>query len=181
MSRMTTARDTSGFTLIEAVVAMAILSVGLLGLAQGFYLGMRHTSTSSANLIAREKAREAVESVHTARDTRTITWDQIRNVSDGGVFLNGPQDLRGAGDDGLVNTADDASAALESLRDPGPNRIFGDADDILTPLTGFKRQIEIVEFTPVNPDLREVRVTITYQVGDQRGTYTLRTFISAFS
>ena len=69
-----------GFTLIEALVAMAILTVGLLGLAQAFYLGMQHMSTSSANLIAREKAREAVESVHTARDTRTITWAQIRNV-----------------------------------------------------------------------------------------------------
>ena len=59
---------------------MSILTVGLLGLAQAFYLGMQHMSTSSANLIAREKAREAVESVHTARDTRTITWAQIRNV-----------------------------------------------------------------------------------------------------
>ena len=181
MSKITAVRDTSGFTLIEAVVAMGIMTIGLLGLAQGFYLGMRHTATSSANLIAREKAREAVESVHTARDTRIITWAQIRNVSDGGVFLDGPQDLRGAGDDGLVNTADDAAAPLESLRDPGPNGILGDSDDIITPLTGFKRQIEIVEFTPVNPDLREIRVTITYQVGAQRGTYTLRTFISAFS
>ena len=104
----------AGFTLIEALVAMMVLTVGLLGLAQSFYVGMRHMSTSSANLIAREKAREAVESVHTARDTRTITWDQIRNVSNGGVFLDGAQPLQNAGDDGLVNTADDAAAGIES-------------------------------------------------------------------
>ena len=33
----------------------------------------------------------------------------------------------------------------------------------------------------MNPDLREVVITITYAVGQQRRTYTLRTFISAFS
>ena len=114
-------RTAAGFTLIEALLALVILSVGLLGMAQAFYLGMRHMATSSANLIAREKAREAVESVHTARDTRTITWTQIRNVANGGVFLDGPQPLYAAGADGLVNTADDAAAGLETVRDPGPD------------------------------------------------------------
>jgi prepilin-type N-terminal cleavage/methylation domain-containing protein len=171
----------AGFTLIEAMVAMTVLTVGLLGLAQAFYMGMRNMSTSSANLIAREKAREAIESVHTARDTRTISWAQIRNVSNGGVFLDGAQPLYAAGADGLVNTADDAAAGLEALRDPGPNGILGDADDVVTPLNGFTRQIQILELSPVNADLRQIVVTITYTVGPQRGTYTLRTFISAFS
>jgi prepilin-type N-terminal cleavage/methylation domain-containing protein len=173
--------DRSGFTLIEAVVAMAILTVGLLGLAQGFYLGIRHMATSSANLIAREKAREAVESVHTARDTRTITWAEIKNVSNGGRFLDAAQPLYRAGEDGLVNTADDIDAGLETLRDPGPNGTLGDSDDVVTPLQGYTRRIEIIELSPVNPDLRELRVTITYRVGPQSGTYTLRTYISAFS
>jgi hypothetical protein len=158
-----------------------VLTVGLLGLAQSFYVGMRHMSTSSANLIAREKAREAVESVHTARDTRTITWDQIRNVPDGGVFLAGAQPLQNAGDDGLVNTADDPAAGIESVRDPGPDGLFSSADDVLTPLAGFTRRIQIIELSPVDPDLRELRVTITYQVGAQSGSYTLRTYVSAFS
>jgi len=163
------------------LIAMAVLTVGMLGLAQAFYLGMRHMSTSSSNLIAREKAREAVESVHTARDTRTITWAQIRNVDAGGVFLNGAQNLNTAGVDGLVNTADDATAGLETQRDPGPNGILGDTDDVVTPLGGFQRQIEIREMQPPNPELRELVVTITYLVGSQQLTYTLRTFISAFS
>ena len=171
----------AGFTLIEALVAMMVLTVGLLGLAQAFYLGMRHMSTSSANLIAREKAREAVESVHTARDTRTITWAQIRNVSNGGAFLDGAHALRNAGDDGLVNTADDTAAGVETVREPGPNGLFGDADDVLRPLAGFTREIQILELNPVDPDLRELRVTVAFQVGAQRGSYTLRTYVSAFS
>ena len=174
-------RGDPGFTLIEALVAMAILCFALLGLAQAFYVGTQHMATSSANLIGREKAREAVESVHTARDTRTITWAQIRNVSNGGVFLDGAQPLNAAGDDGLVDTADDAAAGVETLRAPGPNGILGDADDVLTPLSGFQRRIQILELTPVNPALRELVITITYSVGPQQRSYTLRTFISSFS
>lgn len=171
----------AGFTLIEALVAMAVLTVGLLGLGQAFYLGMRHMSTSSANLIAREKAREAVESVHSARDTRTIPWSEIRNVAAGGVFLDAAEPLYAAGADGLVNTADDADAGIETVRDPGPDGRLGTADDVVNPLTGFTRRIQILELSPVDPNLRQIVVTIAFQVGPQRGTYVLRTLISSFS
>jgi prepilin-type N-terminal cleavage/methylation domain-containing protein len=174
-------RDDHGFTLIEAVTAMAILTVGLISLAHAFAVGLQHMSTSSANLVAREKAREAVETLHTARDTRTITWAEIRNVSSSGVFLDGAQPLNAPGADGLVNTADDAAAGVETQRGPGLNGILGDDDDSLVPLDGFTRQVEIRELDPVNPALREVVISITYTVGSQRRTYTLRTFISSFS
>jgi hypothetical protein len=171
----------AGFTLIEATVAMFVLSVGLLGLAQAFYLGMTHVTTSPMNLVAREKAREAVESVHTARDTRTITWAQIRNVSNGGRFLDGAQPLGAPGADGLVNTGDAGENVVESIREPGADGVLGNADDVFVPLSSFTRRIEILELNPVNPDLREIRVTITYSAGPQRRQYVLRTFVSAFS
>jgi len=186
VSKPDSPRGNAGFTLLEAMVALMILTFGLLSLAQAFTLGMRHMATSSANLIAREKAREAVESVHTARDTGTIAWNQIKNVSStssgvSGVFLDGAQPLHEAGADGLVNTADDASAPLEILRDAGPDGRLNTSDDRVTTLSGFTRQIEIRELSPVNADLREVIVTVSYQVGAVRGSYTLRTFISSFS
>jgi prepilin-type N-terminal cleavage/methylation domain-containing protein len=172
-------RGERGFSLMEVMIATFIMAVGLLALAQAFILGMSHLSTSSANLVAREKAREAVESVHTARDTRVITWAQIRNVADGGVFIAGAQPMRDAGADGLVNTADDGN--IETLPNPGPNGVLGDDDDVPTPLDGFTRQVEILELQPANPDLREIRVTIGYRVGSQRRQYILRTYISSFS
>jgi hypothetical protein len=52
---------------------------------------------------------------------------------------------------------------------------------VLTPLSGFQRRIEIRELDPVNAALREIVITITYSVGPQGRTYTLRTFISSFS
>ena len=181
----------SGFSLMEAVVALSVLSIGLLGLAQVFVLGLNQLSTSSSNLIAREKAREAVESVHTARDTRTITWARIRNetvVNDddenwgecnsvgGGVFSNGAHTLTASGDDGLINTDDDGE--VEKVSTPGEDGILGTEDDFSIALENFTREVQICD---INNDLREIRVTIRYFVGQINREYRLRTFISAFS
>jgi type II secretory pathway pseudopilin PulG len=175
-------RSEAGFSLIETVIAMGILATGLLSLAGVFATGMTNLAGSSATLIMREKAREAVESVHTARDTRVITWAEIRNVADGGVFLDGAQPLRTAGDDGLVNTVDDVG--VEMALATGPDNVLGTADDILTPLDNYTRQIAITPLVTAgvtNPNLRQLQVTITYRVGTARRTYVLTTFISSIS
>jgi prepilin-type N-terminal cleavage/methylation domain-containing protein len=173
-------RGDAGFSLIETVIAMAILATGLLSLAGVFAFGLRNLAGSSFGLTAREKAREAVESVHTARDTRVITWAQIRNVADAGVFLDGPQPLRLAGPDGLVNTADDPPV-IEVTVGAGFDNILGTADDVNMPLDTFTREIAITEFAVPNPNLRQLRVTITYRVGDSQRTYTLTTYVSSIS
>jgi prepilin-type N-terminal cleavage/methylation domain-containing protein len=197
--------DERGFSLIEVVVAMSLLLVGLLGLAQVFYLGIVNASTSSSHLIAREKAREAIESVHTARDTRTIAWAAVRNVAaptctgiaavgaqpavaftagGGGVFLNGEQQLRQPGADGLVNTADDAVAGPEELPgangrfEPGPPPATTSPGDDDVAISQFWRELAICD---VNPDLRQIQVTVRYRVGRIERRYTLMTYISSFS
>ncbi|MCA1585815.1 MAG: prepilin-type N-terminal cleavage/methylation domain-containing protein [Acidobacteria bacterium] len=185
-----TGRSAAGFSLVEVVVAMSILLVGLFGLAQVFYVGLNIASASTPNLIAREKAREAIESVHTARDTHTILWAQIRNdaapddcppgttgVGDG-EFLNGENQMQAPGPDGLVSTGDDTGH--ESL--PGPDSQLGTADDV--PLVGYTRQISICDVDG-NADLRQIVVTIGYDgakgFGSRRREYRLVTFISRFS
>lgn len=172
-------RDVDGFTLVEAMVAMSILAVGLLGLAQVFVLGMQHMSSSTYDVIAREKAREAVESVHTARDTLTITWPQIRNEAAGGVFADGEMALRLPGDDGLVNTDDD-DEEIEEIRAPGPDGELGTADDDVTVLSNFWRTITITDIEN-SPTLRQLRVTIRYMVGGNERRFTLTTFVSSYA
>jgi prepilin-type N-terminal cleavage/methylation domain-containing protein len=181
----------AGFSLIELMVALSMLMVGLLGLAQVFYFGLSIVGTSSAQLIAREKAREAIESVHTARDTRVITWAQIRNAgapdcsawptttaNGGGAFTTAEHPLLAAGSDGLVGTADDTGQEAT----PGPDNTLGTADDI--PLVGFRRQIVICDITG-NPNLRQIAVTIRFKgsnaIGIRDRSYTLVTYISSFS
>ena len=141
MGPLTRVPRDEGFGLVEAIVGLSILAFGLLGIAAAFAQGMRSLAGSNFDILAREKAVEAIESVYSSRDTKTIAWDEIRNVqgetgSDGGVFLDGQRPLTIAGDDGLVNTEDD-SEEIEAIVQPGPDSLLGTGDDLVQPLTGF--------------------------------------------
>ena len=85
---MRTVRDTSadGFSLIEVIVSTGILTAGLLSMAAVFTIGMHHAAGSSPAIIAREKAREAVESIHSARDTGDLSFAKINNVAPAACF-----------------------------------------------------------------------------------------------
>ena len=166
----------SGFTMVEVMMAIIILGGGLLALATAFAQGMVVMTTSHYHQIAKEKASEAIESVTTSRDTRVIAWARIRNVSQGGVFLDGPQPLRSQGPDGLVNTADDG--AMENGALPGPDGILGTGDDVAFLFDGFTREIEIRD---ISANLRQIRVIIRYQIGDLTRQYQMITFVSSFA
>jgi type II secretory pathway pseudopilin PulG len=166
----------SGFSLLETVFAIGVLSVGALGMAGTFTQGMQRTVSSPNELIATQKAAEAVESVFSARDSHTLTWSQLRNESFGGVFMNGPQPLRLPGLDGIVNTHDDTT--IESFDLPGPDQILGNADDKTKTLDGFTREIKI---TDLSDDLRSITVTVTYQSGPQTLSYAITAYISTWA
>jgi prepilin-type N-terminal cleavage/methylation domain-containing protein len=171
-----------GFSLIETMIALGVLTVGLLGAAGVLSLGLRNVATSPDDLIATQKANEAIESVFSARDSHVLTWSQIQNVqgasgADGGIFLDGPQQMKLAGPDGLLNTADDP-ATIESVVYPGPDQLIGTADDQTISLKGFTREIKIRN---VETSLRSITVTITYTDGTRQRSYTLTAYISSYS
>jgi hypothetical protein len=165
-----------GFTLVETMMATLILVGGLLALAMAFAQGMVIMSTSHYHQIAKEKASEAIESVFTSRDTLVIGWNQIRNVGNGGIFLDGAQSVCEPGADGLVNTADDG--AIESGTLPGPDNRMGTGDEVTIALNDFTREIII---TDIDTNLREIQVIIRYRVGHLNRQYQLTSFISAFA
>ena len=120
-----------------------------------------------------------------ARDSHKLTWAQIQNVqgesgNDNGVFLDHAQPLKLSGSDGLVNTADDP-ATIETIPMPGADKILGTADDRNLELTGFTREITIRDVEGESGQLRSVVVTVTYQNGPTHRSYTLTTYISAYS
>jgi prepilin-type N-terminal cleavage/methylation domain-containing protein len=178
------AAASGGFSLIEVVIAMSVLSVAVLSLVGVFALSMQRMRTSTPMLIAREKAREAIESVHAARDTGEFAWVKIVNVAQGGVFLDGEQPVKSPGNDGLVNTADDG--AVETMAKPCKDGILGTGDDEVIPLVDFKRQILITPMnydgtTSVNPNLRQVAVIIRYKVDNYWREYRLVSYVSSYS
>ncbi len=70
-----------GFTLVETMVALAVLGIGLVALAAMLASSMAYMNSAQADFIAQQKASEAIESIFTARDTQAITFAQIQNVS----------------------------------------------------------------------------------------------------
>jgi prepilin-type N-terminal cleavage/methylation domain-containing protein len=177
----------AGFTLIETLIAMLVLTVGAIGMASAFLYGMNSATSAPFELIATQKAAEAVESVFSARDSQTISWDMLKNVDNEdpeneGIFTNGQMDLLTPGEDGLIGTADDGgegeSLQIENWKLPGDDGLYDTADDVTMTLTNFKREITI---TDINSSLRQITVEITYPAGGTTRTYTLTALISAFA
>ena len=167
-------RGNRGFTLLEVMIAIVILSVGILTVVAAFATAVATTQNAQENLIARQKALEALESIFTARNTQQIKFAQIANIPSGGIFTSGATPLWDASTDGLVNTADDlpyvaqgvCPAGPECITLPGPDGILGTPDDVPMSLGNFTRQIEIDPVLAadgtVNPNLKQVIVTVSY-------------------
>lgn len=175
-------RQPAGFTLIEAMMSIIILSFGVLSLAVVYAQGIMFASLTQYDYIAEKKAEEAVETIFTARDTKILTWSQIQNASVGGVFLDGARPLLDPGPDGLVGTADDNVGLPDCIIiGPGPDGILGTADDKVVNLNPWMTRT--IAITPVNGEtnLRQITITINYQVGRINRTYTLISYISAFA
>jgi type II secretory pathway pseudopilin PulG len=166
----------SGFSLVETLVSILILTVGVLGLTQAFVSGLQKSTSAPDEVIATQKAAEAVESVFAARDSHTITWVQMKNMAQGGVFADAPTGMTLSGPDAILNTADDG--VVESFVFPGPDGFIGTADDKTRTLLNFTRQIKIVELSAY---LREVTVTITYPANGQVKKYTITALISQYA
>ena len=165
-----------GFGMVEFLIATVVLLIGLLGVLSLFGYTLLAMRFGEQNLIAKQKAREAIESIFTARNTAQVAFDQIRNVANGGVFLDGLQSLKVPGADGLVGTADDG--AVETMVLSGNDGILGTSDDKTLTLNQFERQIAI---TTLNADLRQITVTLRYS--PSRGfvrNYQVTSYISRF-
>jgi type IV pilus modification protein PilV len=186
----------SGFSLLEVVISMAVLTVGLVSLLGVFGLAMASTQTSQQDMIAKQLANEALESILTARNTSQMTWDDIQNqnatncpitgAATCGIFVSNAQQIYNAGADGIYGTADDSAAGQETLRQPGSDGSYGNTDDVIVPLTSFQRTILISQVTDSNsavvPSLRRVDITMQYTTSQTRlqKTYVLSSFISQY-
>jgi len=179
-------RAQSGFSLIEVMISIAIMTIGLVSLLGVFGLAMASTQTSLQNSISKQIANEAMEGVFTARESQNLTWSQIANTGSGGVFLSGFQPIDCAGVDGIIGTADDAACGPQILNLPGPDGIYGTADDIQMPLTNYQRAIAISPALDQNGNpiqtLDTVTITVQYTNPQLKTTqnYILTTYVSEY-
>jgi competence protein ComGC len=165
-------RSEAGVTILEMVVAMLILTVGLLGMAAA--IGYAVTVSNKGRNLTNSKLLvvSVMEQIETLRNTKELTFGQIANqgsVDNTGAtrsFAGFPTDFQplsiNPGPDGIFGTADD-------LINPGPDNVYGTSDDFIDPtwaVAGYTRQITI---TNLNPNLKRIQVTLNYP--DAGGNY----------
>lgn len=185
-----------GFTLVEVMIAIVVMSVGILAVIASFATAVAATQSAQEDLIARQKALEAMESIYTARNSQQIPFAAVANVADGGIFLGGATQLKCAGPDGLVNTQDDVNCTTqtgavcpdngaECMVLPGGDGILGTADDVTMSLGNFTRTVAV---TPVqlangttNQDMKAISITVTYtKAGIPARSFTANGLISRY-
>jgi len=177
-NRMKRKTGSDGFTLIEVMVAVVILTIGLLALMALFAKALGAVQLSQESQIAKQKVRETLESVYAARNDQTITFDQIQNQADGGIFNDGFQTMFLPGANGIPGTTQDSNI-LDRVILPGKNGIMetppGSAtavgDDILVPLSNYQRQILIAPVKEadgsINLYMRKITVTVRVNPGSR--------------
>ena len=189
-------REQHGFSLLEVMVAIVVMTVGLLAVVASMAAALAATKSSQEQLIARQKALEALESIYTARNSNQInSFAAINNLPAPGIFSIGPQPLNSAGADGILGTADDVPFAAngvcpagpECVVLPGPDGKLGTADDIPMSLGIYTRQITInpvleADGVTPNPNLRQAVVTVNYTVPGTtlQRSYSVSALISSF-
>jgi len=185
-----------GFTLIEVMIAIVIMTIGMLAVMASFGTALSATASAQEDLIARHKALDAMESIYTARNSQQLPFSAINNVAAGGIFLPGALPLKCAGPDGLVGTGDDTPCTapdtgaacpggVECLVLPGPDGVLGTADDVTQSLSNFTRTIT---FNPVtlpsgapNGSLIAVTITVSYtKPGWPARAYVVNGLISSY-
>lgn len=156
----------AGFTLIEAVVALFVLTVGLVGTVAAIVYAIEFGRISRNVGGAKSVIVASIEGVETLRNAQRLNFKQIANV--GGVdntdstnpfdgFSVGFKPVSLApGNDGVSGTNDDLSTAA------GADGKFGTADDATNPAlkrNGFERQITI---TDLSDSLKRIEVKVKY-------------------
>jgi prepilin-type N-terminal cleavage/methylation domain-containing protein len=179
-------KNQAGFTLVETIVAIFILAIGILSIISVATQALKISTVTQYDYIAKKKAEQAIEAIFTARNTQEKSWDQIQNISQGGIFKDGPQSLYAPGVDGLVGTNNDDILHPDVLTTgPGPDGVFGTADDVVIPLPAMTREIQIT--TPLDvsgnpiPNLRQITVIMRYTVTGMQKTQTFISYISPFA
>lgn len=142
----------AGFTLIEMIIALEILSIGLLGAAAVVAFALQTSAFSRNTTESKMMMSAMLEQVETLRNTGQLTFGQIANVNQ---VTNPPNRQPFTGfrtDFAPISTA------------PGADGVYGTADDGAADpnKTQYSRRVLISLVSPNNPYLKRVEVAVRY-------------------
>lgn len=87
---MLTLRSEKGFTLIESIIALAVLAVSLLGLAQLMAVALRQNAFARSNTMAITLAQEKLEELRTKYNTELESGTANGDLTSG---THGPNEI----------------------------------------------------------------------------------------
>jgi prepilin-type N-terminal cleavage/methylation domain-containing protein len=152
----------AGFSLLELVIAMVILTIGLLGMASAIGYALMASNSGRGVTNSKMLIVSILEQMETLRDTGQLHFNEISNSQVlGSTFTGFPSTFQPVstkpGPDGVFGTADDLVSA-------GPDNTYGTADDFTDPSLarpGVTRQI-LISTLPDNDYLKKIQVTLRY-------------------
>ena len=155
-------RSEAGFSLLEMVVALVIITVGLLGVASAISYALLASNRGRGITNSKMLIVSILEQMETLRDTGQLHFNEISNSQvSGSTFTGFPATFQPVstkpGPDGIFGTADD-------LISPGPDLVYGTTDDftdIYLARPGVTRQI-LISTLPDNDYLKKIQVTLRY-------------------
>jgi prepilin-type N-terminal cleavage/methylation domain-containing protein len=155
-------RSERGFSILELVVAMIILTIGLLGVASAISYALMASNRGRGITNSKMLVVSILEQMETLRDTGQLHFNEISNSQVvGSSFTGFPATFQPVstkpGPDGIFGTSDDLISA-------GPDNTYGTADDFTDPTLarpGVTRQI-LISTLADNDYLKKIQVTLRY-------------------
>lgn len=156
----------NGFTMIEAVVAIFVLTIGLIGTVAAITYALEFGAVSRNVGSAKSVIVASIEEVETLRNSQRLNFRQIANF--GAVDNTDSSNLFGGfskgfkpvglqpGPDGVNGTNDDLSTAT------GLDGVFGTDDDVIDATAvrgGYQRQITISD---LSASLKKIEIKVKF-------------------
>lgn len=163
----TSDKGEQGFSMVEVIIAIFILTIGLMSTAAAVTFALEFGAISKNVSNGKLVIVSSIEEIESLRNSRRLDFKQIANV--GGVDNNGsPNSFNGfstefravslsPGPDGVNGTNDD-------LTDPGTDGVFGSGDDFNNPAlerSGYSRRIKITNLTG-SETIKKVEIKVRY-------------------
>jgi len=161
----TTTKGEAGFTLIEAVIAILILTIGLIGTAAAITYALQFGAVSRNLSSAKSVIVATIEEVEALRNVRRLDFKQVANV--GSVDNVGSPNLFNGFSTGFKPVSlspgpDAVNGTDDDLRDPGADGNYGTPDDFDNQglvRSGYMRNITV---TNLSDTLKRVEVRVRY-------------------
>lgn len=186
-----------GFSMIEVVIAILVISIGLLALSAALVMGVTLPGRARQQEIAKQMASAIMESIIAAKESPRPGFTSFASLdyAPTGRFVPGIAPMLEAGPDGVYGTCDDGQPSpgtvgacpglgtriVELTNDPGPDgRYDTTADNRTRKLLDFTR--EVVISNDASGQVKNITVNVSFGTPTGgRETVTLMCRLTNFS